>query len=297
MKTPLTFLACILAFTSLTSVHASPMQAASCAAIKCPAVKGNFCSATSSTPTAFTTTYANQCECLKAKCQDKKIQCYAKATKCNPTDLQQLAGKTASIIAPSCGSNGITYDNYYQMKVARALDPNIQFLISGKCPTTITKCMKKKCPQSRDKVCAIEKAGKSPVFYQNQCFFDIGKCLNPSLTVSSTCPPMATKAKALSAENTFSLSSNTTTTVTTNTTSSGSGSYDEPLGDEIPYTDGEDFYVGMDLMDLFSSNGSSSGSSNSTISSTTKPPATKGSSASTAIVSVSVLAITTLNLM
>ncbi|OQR96349.1 hypothetical protein THRCLA_07307 [Thraustotheca clavata] len=293
----------LLAALASFGVEADTMQAASCAAAKCPTVKGkgSFCSAASQSPTAFTT-FANQCECLKAKCKDRKVQCYAQAAKCDVATLQELKGKPATTVAPSCASNGITYDNYYHLKVARALDPNIQFIISGKCPTNIKTCIKKKCPQTPEKICAVEKAGKSPVFYQNQCFFDVGKCLNPSLTVSKTCPPKSKKAKALSAENTFALADNSNvTTPDANSTSSvvsstsGSGSYDEPL-DEEPYTDGDDFYVGMDLMGSYGSSSGSFVDSNGTIISsnstnvTTQAPATSSAVATT--ISVGALAIT-----
>nr|AIG56114.1 secreted protein [Achlya hypogyna] len=264
--------------------HAAEMQTGSCAA-KCPPLKSNFCSATSPSATAFTTNYANECECLKAKCANKAVQCYAKAAKCAPAALQELVGQPATKIAPVCGSNGVTYDNYFQMKVGRALDPNIQFLVGGKCPTNLAKCVTKKCPSTRAKICATEAPGKAPIFYQNKCYFDVGKCLNAKLAVSAVCPK--SNPKALSEETGIKvvaeLNATTATPVTTSASGSSSGS----------------FYVGEDPMEAFGANSTSSGSMEGAITTpsnaTTRAPGVK-SSASSAVVSFGALAFTAMYL-
>ncbi|EQC27080.1 hypothetical protein SDRG_15090 [Saprolegnia diclina VS20] len=300
MKTSFVAVAVVAALAAFGD--AAPMQAGSCAAAKCPPVGGNFCSASSVSPAAFTTNFKNECECLKAKCLDKKVQCYAKAPKCDPKALLELKDQAVTRISPVCASNGVTYDNYFQLKVGRALDPSIQFLITGKCPTTIAKCVKKKCPSTREKICALEAAGKAPVFYQNQCYYDIGLCLNPKLTVSKVCPK-SKKTKSLSADASFALTAGGNETTTAPTPASGSGSSseeDEPAGDEIVWSDADEFYVGEDLMAQFESNTTGSGSSNGTITTptnkTTTAPNTKPSSAATTMVSLTALAVTALAL-
>ncbi|OQR96348.1 hypothetical protein THRCLA_07308 [Thraustotheca clavata] len=173
------------------------------------------------------------------------VQCYAQAAKYDLAALDKLKGKQATKVAPSFGSNGITYDNYDHLKVARALDANIQFIISGTCPANIKSCIKKKCPTTTVKICAIE-------MHEEVRF----------RTKINTYSPKSNKAKALSAENIFSLNNNNSTSYVNSTSDSGSGSY-EISSDEQPYTDGDDFYFGMDLMG--SSGSSSGGSMNGTI--------------------------------
>ncbi|KDO16680.1 hypothetical protein SPRG_17814, partial [Saprolegnia parasitica CBS 223.65] len=42
-----------------------------------------------------------------------------------------------------------------------------------------------KCPNEDKVVCAIETKGDKPIYFRNQCFLDIGKCLNSGLSTLS----------------------------------------------------------------------------------------------------------------
>ncbi|EQC39500.1 hypothetical protein SDRG_02940 [Saprolegnia diclina VS20] len=146
------------------------------------------------------TRYGSQCECLYAKCLDRNVQCYAAPIdgQCPVVALEQLNAVGVDAVRPVCGSNGVTYNSYFHLKVARRLDARIQFVASFACPTpcagddcprsynasqpTYEACARsvRPCNATRAKICATDGV-TSPVFFQNECYLAFGQCLNPSL--------------------------------------------------------------------------------------------------------------------
>ncbi|OQR95867.1 hypothetical protein THRCLA_07502 [Thraustotheca clavata] len=205
---------------------ASDMQAASCAA-KCPPLKQNYCAIDGLLPT-YSKAYTSQCTC-DLKCL-KKID----PTKCPP-----------GVIRPVCGSNGVTYDNICYLKAARCINPDIQFLVPGKCPPKMTSCGLNKCTTTKSKVCAT--LDGSSLKYQNSCFLTAATCLNPKikpatcsskllrhlgLTLPVTVPVTAPPKAASTGKPTLPAFTPGPTTAAAASSSSGSGA-DADLADDL----------------------------------------------------------------
>ncbi|EQC27081.1 hypothetical protein SDRG_15091 [Saprolegnia diclina VS20] len=150
----LSFALVLTAVVATLGAEANVLQAGSCA-MSCKGPKTGFCSGVGALPTALSaTTYNNECECLQAKClKGNAVQCYAKPTagKCDPKALLKLNEPTAKSLKLVCGSNGVTYDNYFHLKVARELG-GIQFLQTGKCTSQYKTCMTNVKCSNEDKV-------------------------------------------------------------------------------------------------------------------------------------------------
>ncbi|KDO17381.1 hypothetical protein SPRG_16956, partial [Saprolegnia parasitica CBS 223.65] len=195
----------LLTLLTLPAVVSSlGLQGGTCAA-NCTSSKQVVYCALSNSTTAYDVSFSNQCECLAAKCKNRKIHCFASAAKtCDPTCLSKLAKCKPNQVAPVCGSNGATYDHLCYLKAARCLNPSIEFLSPGKCPSTMGKCGLGKCSKTKgkEKVCATLKG--ATIKFKNECLLTAATCVNAAVTPVD-CPKTKPATNSTGSGATFSV--------------------------------------------------------------------------------------------
>ncbi|EQC28202.1 hypothetical protein SDRG_14026 [Saprolegnia diclina VS20] len=182
---------------AVAAVDASSLQAGKCA-VACPPLKQTYCALESPSATTFVNTYTSQCNCLVAKCGNKKVQCLSAspAKSCDNSCTRKIAKCKPNEVKPVCGSNGVTYDNLCFLKAARCVKPDIQFIAPGKCPKKMATCGIAKCQLTKAKVCASMDGGKTELKYQNQCFLDAATSSNGTASITPATTTAPTKGKS-----------------------------------------------------------------------------------------------------
>ncbi|OQR94464.1 hypothetical protein THRCLA_22233 [Thraustotheca clavata] len=55
----------------------------------------------------YSNKYANQCECLAAKCKSNKVQCYVASKSCDATCLKKASKCKPGLMAPNCDTTKV----------------------------------------------------------------------------------------------------------------------------------------------------------------------------------------------
>ncbi|DBA00261.1 TPA: hypothetical protein N0F65_007905 [Lagenidium giganteum] len=136
-------------------------------------------------------TYGNECELNVAKCDNKKLKVASKgecSSAAGSSSFDCSKPQCQEILAPVCGSNGKTYDNECELRVAACKDKKIKMVSKGRCGNSTAKpgsasgsgkCTKM-CLDVVDPVCGSD--GKT---YNSQCLLENAQCTTPTLKLKS----------------------------------------------------------------------------------------------------------------